>query len=88
MEYLPVRRSTAVQAPDISQYYSIYSDELQPLSNFNSSPEGLTAVAMPNGDILLQTADGQEAVFDVIAVTVASCLEAPQGFSKFVCLKG
>jgi len=45
-------------------------------------PDGLFAVPQSNGDIFLRGYDGMEAVFDVIGMVVAKCLEAPPGFSK------
>ena len=69
-------------ASDIGQYYSIYSDELISLANFNPLPESLSAVPQPNGDIFLRYSNGEEAHFDVIGMVVGSCLEVPPGFSK------
>ena len=39
--------------PHIGPYYSQYSDDLRPLSNFTSVPEDLIAVSQTNGDIAL-----------------------------------
>lgn len=62
----------------------MYSQDLRPLSDFTSVPDDLKAVLQSNGDIALRLPDGQEPLFDVIAVIIGSCLEAPPGFSKYV----
>jgi hypothetical protein len=71
-------------APHIGSYYSQFVDHLRPLSNCTSVPDDLIAVSQFNGDISLRTPGGEEATFDVIAVNIDSCLEAPPGFSKCV----
>jgi hypothetical protein len=60
----------------------MYSEDITPLHDFKSLPENLFAVSEPNGDILLQYADGEEAQFDVIGMVIGSCLEVPPGFPK------
>ena len=70
-------------AAHITPCYSFYSKELCPLSAFKEVPDGLAAVAQPNGDIILCMQDNKEASFDVIGVVLNSCLNVPPGFPKY-----
>jgi hypothetical protein len=67
---------------ELGCYYALYSDELKPLCDFQTVPDDMKTNALSNGDVALQMANGEEAVFDVIAVVVDSCLEPPPGYAK------
>ena len=60
------------------------SNDFNPLWNFSTIPDGLSAVPRSNGDVLLLLADGSEPHFDVVGVVVGSCLETPPGYPKCV----
>ena len=70
-------------APHIPPYYALYSENLRPLSNYVTVPKDLSAMVLSNGDIGLQCDGGHEVSFDIIAMTLDECLDAPHGFSKY-----
>lgn len=69
-------------AGHIESCYNIYSNELTPLADFKTIPKDLVALPLSNGDIALCNSDLQEVSFDIIAVIVGLCLDAPAGFPK------
>jgi len=48
----------------------------------NRNTNDLSAVSLPNGDVILHCAGGHEASFDVIRVIIGLCLETPASFPK------
>lgn len=71
-------------APHIAQYYALYSDEIHPLSDFNTVPKDVVAVPLPNGDVALHLSNGEELTFNVISAVAGYCFEPPPSFPKSV----
>ena len=73
-------------ASRIGSFYKLYSGDLNPLSNLVKMPKGLVTDSLRNGDLVLRNPDQGEASFDVIAMVIASFLEPPSDFPKYVAL--
>lgn len=76
--------ANSLEADEIASFYTQYSHVLDPLSNCVDVPKGLVVEPLASGDMVLRKPDRNEAEFDLIAMVVGKCLEAPHRFAKFV----